>query len=199
MSSKIIKYLPEGALEIVIQWFRKYNFHLRICKPRRTKLGDYRPLTKQHPHRISVNGDLNKYHFLITLTHEVAHLITWEKYGRSALPHGVEWKLNYTQLLEEILQKVDFPKDLHAALMQHKSKPKATSCSDSDLLLNLRVYDENQEKTTLDELEEGDHFLLYGKRKFRKGRLRRTRYVCTEMSSGKAYLIHESAEVEKYS
>lgn len=199
MSSKILKYIPNEALEILTQWFWLHKFHLKISKPRRTKLGDFRPSNNQQPHRISINGDLNKYHFLITLTHEVAHLITWNRFGKKALPHGKEWKENYIILLEEILQQVEFPVEIKEALVKHMAKPKATSCTDTYLLNSLRLYDEIQNKLILCEIKEGDCFLLQGKRKFKKGKLRRTRYLCTELTSGKPYLIHQAAEVVKCS
>ena len=39
-------------------------------------------------HRISVNGNLNKYSFLITLIHELAHLLTFTQYKNRVDPHG---------------------------------------------------------------------------------------------------------------
>ncbi len=44
-------------------------------------LGDYRNSHAGKGHRISVNGNLNKYSFLITLLHELAHLFTYERFG----------------------------------------------------------------------------------------------------------------------
>jgi SprT protein len=45
---------------------------------RSSKLGDYRPPQRGLPHRISVNHNLNQHEFLITLIHEMAHLLCWE-------------------------------------------------------------------------------------------------------------------------
>lgn len=196
VTSKLLKYIPEDAAPIVYTWFERYKFQLRISKPRKTKLGDFRPSNHQFPHRISVNGDLNKYHFLLTLTHEVAHLISWNKYKNSILPHGSEWKLNYKQLMDEVLQEVSLPQSLLDTLKKHLANPKATSSSDALLIQELRKYDVNNHRLLLHEIEEGAHFLFQEKRRFRKGKLRRTRYLCQDLSNGKAYLIHRAAEVE---
>jgi predicted SprT family Zn-dependent metalloprotease len=42
-------------------------------------------------HEITVNSNLNKYKFLITLIHEISHLVAFEKFGRNIKPHGNEW------------------------------------------------------------------------------------------------------------
>ena len=47
---------------------------------------------------------------------------------------------------------------------------------------------------TLEELDENTCFAI-NKKTYLKGKLRRTRYLCKEMSSGKSYLIHALAEV----
>jgi predicted SprT family Zn-dependent metalloprotease len=36
----------------------------------------------------TVNSNLNKYKFLITLIHEISHLVAFEKFGRNIKPHG---------------------------------------------------------------------------------------------------------------
>ncbi|HAD34265.1 MAG TPA: hypothetical protein DCF44_07170 [Chitinophagaceae bacterium] len=41
---------------------------------------------------MSVNGNLNSYHFLITLLHEIAHMLVWEQFRNRVKPHGLEWK-----------------------------------------------------------------------------------------------------------
>ncbi|HKP31618.1 MAG TPA: hypothetical protein VJT83_02790, partial [Chitinophagaceae bacterium] len=60
-------YLPEGAGEIVMHYLQEYHVHLTITRERKSILGDYRHATRDRNHRISVNGNLNKYSFLITL------------------------------------------------------------------------------------------------------------------------------------
>lgn len=43
-------------------------------------------------HQITINQNLNKYAFLLTLVHEIAHLITYVNHGWNVKGHGPEWK-----------------------------------------------------------------------------------------------------------
>ena len=70
----LIKYIPETSVPLIVNWIIEYGVHLKITKDRSTKLGDFRPtLGVNRGHRITVNYNLNKYAFLITLVHEIAH------------------------------------------------------------------------------------------------------------------------------
>ena len=73
-------FLPPGTYEPVEEYLRYYKIHLTVTQHRKSILGDYRHRTDFKNHRISVNGSLNRYSFLITLLHETAHLLTFEKY-----------------------------------------------------------------------------------------------------------------------
>src|SRR4051794_33119130 len=84
-------YLPKGSFENVVHYLHHYKVHLTVTKERRSVLGDYRNAVSGKNHRITVNGNLNKYAFLVTLLHELAHLLTHEKYGHRAAAHGKEW------------------------------------------------------------------------------------------------------------
>ena len=97
-NSVLKKYVPLEYVDLVTDLLLKYRVVFKIVKPRKTKLGDFRAGVKNEKHQITVNGDLNKYSFLITTLHEFAHLITYDEYGRNAAPHGKEWKDNFTQL-----------------------------------------------------------------------------------------------------
>ena len=68
------KYLPAQSLDYIHPWLVEHKVQLRISRRRITKTGDYRPPVRHRQHRISVNGDLNKQEFLITLVHEMDHL-----------------------------------------------------------------------------------------------------------------------------
>ncbi|MDQ6904618.1 MAG: hypothetical protein M3139_16620, partial [Bacteroidota bacterium] len=85
-------YLPEGAFEDVEMYLTEYKVHLTVTRERKGVLGDYRNSHANKNHRISVNGNLNKYSFLITLLHELGHLFAYEKYGNTIPPHGAQWK-----------------------------------------------------------------------------------------------------------
>jgi len=83
-------YLPPGTYEPVLSYLRQYKVHLTVARERKSVLGDYRHSTHHANHRISVNGNLNPYSFLITLLHELAHLLTFEQFGNHVLSHGRE-------------------------------------------------------------------------------------------------------------
>ena len=89
-------YLPEGSFEPVVAYIHHYKVHLTVTKKRKSVLGDYRHSGMGSNHRITVNGNLNKYEFLITLLHELAHLLTFELYKNRVEPHGKEWKSSYS-------------------------------------------------------------------------------------------------------
>ena len=86
--------LPAGAEEYVAELFGRHPVHVRLARPRRTKLGDHRPPSRKVAfHRITINDDLNPYAFLTTLLHEIAHVATWQRHGgrRRVKPHGSEY------------------------------------------------------------------------------------------------------------
>lgn len=72
-------FLPPNTYEPVLAYLQHHHVHLTVARERKSILGDYRHRTPGKNHRISVNGNLNKYAFLITLLHELAHLLTFEK------------------------------------------------------------------------------------------------------------------------
>ena len=97
------QYLPNGSAPLVMQYLHHYKVHLTITRERKSILGDYRHATHERNHRISVNGNLNKYSFLITLVHELAHLLTFQQYGNRVQSHGREWKHLYAFLLKDFI------------------------------------------------------------------------------------------------
>lgn len=188
--------VPENSLSILEGWFRDYTFLLVVSKTRHTKLGDYRAKRMYLPHRISVNHNLNQYAFLITLTHEFAHLLVFEKYKNKVAPHGLEWKNQFAELLLILLESKVFPTDLEEILFQHVKNPAASSVRDMKLTQQLKKYDTDDVSVIhLLELEEGALFSLKNNRIFVKGQKRRTRFLCQEKSTKKQYLIHGAAEV----
>src|SRR4249920_3725551 len=86
-------FLPDGTYEKVSAFLYQYHIHLTITKERTTVLGDYRNAVDGKNHRISINGNLNKFAFLYTLIHEIAHLLVYDQYGHRVASHGREWKM----------------------------------------------------------------------------------------------------------
>jgi SprT protein len=192
-------FLPEGSFELVMPLIIQHKVHLTITKERQTKLGDYRNAYAGKNHRISVNGNLNKFSFLITLLHELAHLLAFEKHGNRIPPHGKEWKTTYAQVLHSFLQHHIFPKDIAAELWATLHNPGASTCAEEGLQRILLRYDVRKAGVKLvEQLPAGKLFKTTDGRVFKKGEQLRKRYKCTETATGKHYLfsgIYEVMEV----
>src|SRR5215213_5060846 len=105
-------FIPKGSYTELLHYLHHYKVHLTITKERKTVLGDYRHAIGAKNHRISVNGNLNPYAFLITLIHELAHLVTFMNYGNGVNAHGREWKQIFAQLMSKFLKAKLFPHDI---------------------------------------------------------------------------------------
>ena len=192
------KYVPLEYVDLVTDLLLKYRVVFKIVKPRKTKLGDFRAGIQGEKHQITVNGDLNKYSFLITTLHEFAHLITYDEYGRRAAPHGKEWKDNFSMLLVPMIRIGHLPKPIESALMNSLVNVKASSCTDVNLQRVLLTFDErNDNLTTLESLEKNSIFELNG-RLFEKGVLRRTRFMCKEQHGKRYFLVNRLAMVKEF-
>jgi SprT protein len=190
-------FVPPGSFDDVVLYLQRYKIHLTVTQKRQSILGDYRHAHGAHTHRISVNGNLNPYAFLITLLHELAHLFTFEKYGNKVLPHGKEWQHEFGMILTQFISKKIFPPDVEEALWQSLHSPAASSCGDEQLLRVLHRYDTKKEGMHLvEQLPEGALFKIKGNRVFKKGMQVRKRYKCTEVKTGKLYLFSAVYEVE---
>lgn len=195
--SKLTAYTTDAAAQLMVELIATYGFKLIIKKDRATKLGDYTHPTPQRPyHQITINGSLNKYAFIITFIHEVAHLIIWNKYKRKVSPHGEEWKLAYHNLLFPLISPTYFPEDVQVALKRHCSHIKSSSSYDIQLTETLGKYNENQELiTTIRDIAQGDSFIYKG-RLFIKGTPMRTRIKCECLTDRKSYVFHPLAPVD---
>lgn len=192
------KYLPEGTENYVVSLFLSYPVAFKIVKPRKSKLGDFRPMPQGERSQITINGDLNQYAFLITTVHEFAHLKTWNEYKNKAKAHGTEWKNNFIELMYPLVQMGVLPRDVEQALLNSFSNMKASSCSDVQLNRVLKKYDKfASDEILLEELPKYSIFALDSK-VFEKGDLRRSRFLCKEVNTGKQYLIYKLAVVQQF-
>jgi len=187
-------YIPEKSVLPVLDFLNISNVQLKITKSRSTKLGDYRPPVRTKFHKISVNHDLNKYHFLITLIHEFAHLKIWEEHKRKVKPHGKEWKQKFRELMDPYINEFIFPKDILTVLHKFLKNPTSSSV-DTELTKKLREYDNGKEYFTLEELPDNGLFRIYNGVIFKKLERIRKRYKCKRIDNNRIYLISPIMEV----
>lgn len=190
------KFIPVSAVPRVLEYLHQYRVHLTITRERKSVLGDYRHATSDKNHRISVNGNLNPYAFLITLIHELAHLVTFMEFGHRVSPHGREWKNCYALLLKDFMGKEIFPPLVEQALKQSMHDLPASSCADEGLMRVLKKFDRDNGLVMVEQLPEGQLFDIGEGRIFKKGKKLRKRFQCVEVETGKLYLFSPIYEVK---
>ncbi|TFG75960.1 MAG: sprT domain-containing protein [Flavobacteriales bacterium] len=195
MQNILQKYLPERSVVSCLALIKENGVHLKIVNERVTRHGDYRKLT-DGKHLITINATSNKYQFLITLVHEIAHLVAFEKYGKRIKPHGLEWKYTFQHLMLPFIRPEIFPSKLLPFLAKHFRNPRASSGTDMHLSIALRQFDVSGSKTYVFELPIGSVFRIYNGKLYRKGNKRTKRFECIEVATGKLYLFQPNAEVE---
>ena len=190
-------YLPEGAFEPVLVLIHQYKLHLTVTKARKSVLGDYRHPRMGANHKISVNGNLNQYEFLITLLHELGHLLCYEQFKNRVDAHGKEWKYLYGLLLADFIQRDIFPLDIKKSLKKTILNPAATANGETALLLVLRKYDvvKKEGMAFIAHLPDGAIFETEKGKRFQKIKKRRIRIECVELSSGHVYSFSGLTEV----
>lgn len=186
------KYLPEKSVNLVIELLEKYPCYLKIVNNRKTKHGDFKKI-QNGDYQITINNDLNEYRFLLTLIHEIAHLVTYKRYNRIK-PHGIEWKRNFQHLMLPFVTPNIYPKEILPYLAHYLINPKASTDTDVKLSLALKQFDEKTDKNYIFEIPLTSKF-THNNKIFIRGEKRRTRYECTEVYTDKKYLFHANAEV----
>lgn len=196
----VLARVPPATRGHVRGLLERHPIHLRLARPRRSKLGDHRPPCRGFPvHRITINDDLNPYAFLTTLLHEIAHASTWERHRgrRRPRPHGPEWKREFGDVLRPLLAAGLMPPAVEAALADSLDAPAAASCSDRRLVLALAEFDAPAVgRVRVEDLAERAVFRAANGGIFRAGRMIRSRRACFELASGREYRVHGLAIVE---
>lgn len=170
----------------------QHNINLKIVNQRKTKHGDFRKLPNGKM-QITVNNNLNKHQFLLTLVHEIAHHVTHQKFGR-VQPHGKEWKTVFQHLMLPFLQPEIYPKEILPFLANYLKNPKASTDSDVKLSLALRGFEAETGKNFIFEIPYGSTF-QYKNKLYKRGEKRRTRFECLRISDKRVYLFNQNAEV----
>ena len=189
-------YVPDAAIPILSKYFNYWKVNVVTVPIRNTKHGDFKILS-QGVHRISVNNSSNPYRFLITLIHEIAHLVAFKDFGYSIKPHGKEWKSCYQKLMIPFLNSEIFPKDLLNLLAFHFKNPRASTDVDFNLVIELNKFDPENEKNYIFELDSGTIFETDNGRKFVLGSKRKKRFESYELSTRRKYLFSPHAQVKR--
>lgn len=196
ITSALTKHIPESAIPYCLELWLQYPFHFKITRQRKTKQGDYSYNKINKTHIITVNTNLNRYSFLVTYIHEIAHLDAFQQYGYSISPHGKEWKKSFQRLMKPLLQSDIFPENILEALTHYMLNPKASTCSDPKLIIALQEHDLKKEGLTILSEVQINQTFCFNDKIFLKEKVKRTRAWCREVKSGKCYTVAESALVE---
>lgn len=195
---RLERFVPENAVHYCFDLWCAHEFQFIIATDRATKLGDYRYLPASNSHTVTVNIGLNKFSFLITYIHEVAHMTATVRYGTRIKAHGEEWKSEFKNLMAPLLSELVFPPEVLKPLKRYMLNPKASSQSDPHLVKALRQHDADAaEQVFLWQIPIGQAFRFQG-RVFTKEKKQRTRSLCLELATGRRYLIPEMAPVEQH-
>ena len=192
MINNFHKYIPENAINLVQSLIEYHSINLKIVNQRQTKHGDFRQLANGK-FQITINNNLNPFQFLLTLIHEMAHHTTFEKYGRIR-PHGKEWKQQFQYLMLPFLNPTIFPDHMLTPLAHYLKNPKASTDSDVKLSLALKGNTAENGKNFVFELPTNCTFIFKNKM-YRKGKKRKTRIECIQLTTNRLYLFNQNAEV----
>jgi len=195
MQNTLQNHIPEEALQKVMQLLEHDDLLVLIKNERKTRHGDYRKLPNGK-HQITINNNLNKYRFLITLIHEIAHFEAYKNYGKFIKPHGLEWKRTFQHLMLPFINPDVFPLKVLPLIAKHFKNPKASSDTDSNLAMALKQFDLHNNKTYIFEVPIGTVFKFRNRKTFKKVKKRVKRFECVEISTGKVYLFSPNAEIE---
>ncbi|AUC86507.1 sprT domain-containing protein [Polaribacter sp. ALD11] len=195
MTEDYQNYIPQKAIPFLEFLINKHNFTLKIVEQRATKHGDFRSLPNGK-FQITVNNNLNKYQFLLTLVHEIAHHVTHQKFGR-VLPHGKEWKAVFQHLMLPFLNPNIYPKEILPYLAHYLKNPKASTDTDVNLSLALKGNIAETGKNFIFAIPFGSLF-IFKDVIYKRGNKRRTRYECLCMANKKVYLFNQNVEVQSY-
>ncbi len=189
------RHLPDNSIDFVYNELVDNNILLKISRPRTTKLGDYIPPVKNNIHRISININLNKYAFLITLLHELAHMKIWLKYKNKVEAHGKEWRAMFKKLLIDIDYRNIFPDDILSVLDSEMILPHNFKGNYKSKLNKVLTNYDPEKRKTLSDIGTGYRITLYNGRQFDVIERIRTRYKCKDVYNDKIYLVSANVQI----
>ncbi len=189
-------YIPKQS-HALIQSIDLSEVQIIVSKPRKTKLGDFKVKKSWFSESltITINQNLSKKLFLLTLLHEIAHYLVYKKYRAKVKAHGPEWKEQFNKLCQSALQIKDlFTLNEIQALKTHLTRTKSSFCYDIELFKIFSPSTKSDE-LYLEELPINTAF-EYQSRRFLKLKTRRTRVLCLEEKTQKKYLISKASLVK---
>ena len=194
--NQVLNYIPKSSVSLVENLIKDDNLIIKIVKIRKTKHGDFKKF-KDGSSQITLNHIKNKYRFLITLIHELAHFRVNRNLMRRVKPHGIEWKKTFQLLMLPFLNNIIFPDDILSNLANYLKNPSATTDSNINLVISLSEYDVESSTVFLFNIL-NETFFQHDKNKIYKkiGKLRK-RYICEEIKSKRRYLFSPVTRVEK--
>jgi hypothetical protein len=189
------KYLPQNTLFYLRKWFSNHYIHIKVTKNRNSKLGDYRKL-RDNSHEITINSTLAPQLFFFVLTHELAHLIAFEKFGRKIAPHGNEWKHTFREML---LESTDaYEEDLKPIIIKFSRSPKANFMASPDLVKYFHIENQNDDEVFIEKLSKGENFIYQDQKYLLEGLIKKN-YLCMNLATGRKYSFKPLARVKKCS
>ncbi|MCD8452789.1 SprT-like domain-containing protein [Tenacibaculum finnmarkense genomovar ulcerans] len=192
MKNILLKYIPEKAVPLVEYLINEHKINLKIVNQRQTKHGDFRTFSNGQT-QITVNNNLNKQQFLLTLIHEIAHHVTHQKFGR-VQPHGKHWKMVFQHLMLPFLRPDIYPKKILPYLVNYLKNPKASTDTDVHLSLALKGGVASAGKVFIFDIINGELF-QFKNTIYKRGNKRRTRYECLNLTNKRGYLFNQNTEV----
>ncbi|MCD8413388.1 SprT-like domain-containing protein [Tenacibaculum finnmarkense] len=192
MQAILLKYIPEKAVPLVEYLINEHKINLKIVNQRQTKHGDFRTFSNGQT-QITVNNNLNKQQFLLTLIHEIAHHVTHQKFGR-VQPHGKHWKMVFQHLMLPFLRPDIYPKKILPYLANYLKNPKASTDTDVHLSLALKGGVASAGKVFIFDIINGELF-QFKNTIYKRGNKRRTRYECLNLTNKRGYLFNQNTEV----
>lgn len=192
--SNLSRYIHSDAINKIESWLEDFNLDLVVSRPSKTRLGVFikRPNTRD---RIVINDNLNKYAFLITLIHELAHASVAHKFKNNVRPHGQEWKDEFRKMMISFLTPRFFPNDILECLSKHLINPSSSTSRDVELSTILQKYD-NRNIITVHQLDDGDEFKTIDGKKFRRICKLRKNYKCINLENSRLYRVSPLTEVD---
>lgn len=191
--SLLQKYLPENTVPFLRKWFGDFYIHIKVTKGRNSKLGDYRKMPDQS-HQITVNSTLQPQLFFFVLTHELAHLLAFEKFGHRISPHGTEWKSTFREMLLESISV--YEENLQPIIITFSKSPKANFMASPDLVRYFHIEKDDDETVFLENLTSKDHF-IYKNNTYLVDEKSGKKYICTNLDTGRKYIFKPLSRVKK--